>query len=352
MAKPTSQERRKQVLRQRRAEEQREFDREEAGYLFETPSARTVPVISGRGPLPEEDPDPRSQSRRRHGPAGPDPSRRRALRRGAWVPPGAAEGRYRSHGALRDRRAPAAVGPNREGDRDDAPVFVAMEVRRKPEWQRLRNSAESFVQLARPKPDAKNPRRPASASASAAPRPTAPEKPPEPPRAAVRFFPTPRPPSPIEGTVADYFLRRQWMELRMAQSFEDLLCLPSLHGVDTYIYQQETVRKVLRHFKGRALLADEVGLGQNHRSLPGAEGILDARPGAQSAGAHAAFAGAAMEGRTDRKVRPGPGLSGWRRIPPRPAAVLGIRTAGGLLHRPGAAGACTPRPSPPCPGTW
>src|ERR1035441_10777430 len=42
----------------------------------------------------------------------------------------------------------------------------------------------------------------------------------------------------------------------------DLLCLPSLHGVDAYIYQQETVRKVLRHFKGRALLADEVGLGK------------------------------------------------------------------------------------------
>ncbi|HEV3198016.1 MAG TPA: SNF2-related protein [Bryobacteraceae bacterium] len=35
-----------------------------------------------------------------------------------------------------------------------------------------------------------------------------------------------------------------------------------LQGVDAYIYQQETVRRVLRHFKGRALLADEVGLGK------------------------------------------------------------------------------------------
>src|ERR1035441_8596228 len=34
MAKPTIQERRKQALRQRRAEEQREFDREDAGYLY------------------------------------------------------------------------------------------------------------------------------------------------------------------------------------------------------------------------------------------------------------------------------------------------------------------------------
>ena len=34
MAKPTSQERRKQALRQRRADQQREFDREDAQFLF------------------------------------------------------------------------------------------------------------------------------------------------------------------------------------------------------------------------------------------------------------------------------------------------------------------------------
>src|ERR1017187_6600120 len=34
MAKPTSQERRKQALRQRRADEQREYDRRDAGHLF------------------------------------------------------------------------------------------------------------------------------------------------------------------------------------------------------------------------------------------------------------------------------------------------------------------------------
>jgi SNF2 family DNA or RNA helicase len=57
-------------------------------------------------------------------------------------------------------------------------------------------------------------------------------------------------------------LRRGLQALRLAQSFEDLVCLPSLTGVDSYVYQHETVRKVLRHFKGRALLADEVGLGK------------------------------------------------------------------------------------------
>jgi SNF2 family DNA or RNA helicase len=64
------------------------------------------------------------------------------------------------------------------------------------------------------------------------------------------------------GTLLDHFLRRRLLELRLAQSFEDLICLPSLHGVDSYVYQHETVRRVLRHFKGRALLADEVGLGK------------------------------------------------------------------------------------------
>ena len=64
------------------------------------------------------------------------------------------------------------------------------------------------------------------------------------------------------GSLADYLLLHRLQELRLAQSFEDLICLPTLNGVDTYVYQHETVRKVLRHFKGRALLADEVGLGK------------------------------------------------------------------------------------------
>ena len=74
--------------------------------------------------------------------------------------------------------------------------------------------------------------------------------------------PPPLAPSPATGALVDYFLRRGLQDLRLAQSFEDLVCLPSLTGVDSYVYQHETVRKVLRHFKGRALLADEVGLGK------------------------------------------------------------------------------------------
>jgi SNF2 family DNA or RNA helicase len=90
------------------------------------------------------------------------------------------------------------------------------------------------------------------------------ELPPQAPRVRVTFLPPP----PLEeealvtGTLSDYFLRCGLQELRLSQSFEDLVCLPSLVGVDSYTYQHETVRKVLRHFRGRALLADEVGLGK------------------------------------------------------------------------------------------
>jgi SNF2 family DNA or RNA helicase len=48
----------------------------------------------------------------------------------------------------------------------------------------------------------------------------------------------------------------------MAEQFDELLCLPHLRGVERLDYQVETVLKVLRVLGGRALLADEVGLGK------------------------------------------------------------------------------------------
>ncbi len=57
-------------------------------------------------------------------------------------------------------------------------------------------------------------------------------------------------------------LRAEWAQLGLLQGFDDLLCLSALHGVETYWYQVESVRKVLRQFRGRVLLADEVGLGK------------------------------------------------------------------------------------------
>ena len=59
-----------------------------------------------------------------------------------------------------------------------------------------------------------------------------------------------------------YDLRERFACLDLAQGFDELLCLPHLNGIETFWYQVETVRKVLKQFRGRVLLADEVGLGK------------------------------------------------------------------------------------------
>ncbi len=57
-------------------------------------------------------------------------------------------------------------------------------------------------------------------------------------------------------------LRERFAHLGLAQGFDELLCPPHLTGVEPLTHQIETVRKVLRQFRGRVLLADEVGLGK------------------------------------------------------------------------------------------
>ncbi len=51
-------------------------------------------------------------------------------------------------------------------------------------------------------------------------------------------------------------------DLQLLRGFDQLLCLEGLTGVEHLPHQIETVRKVLRRFNGRVLLADEVGLGK------------------------------------------------------------------------------------------
>ena len=69
--------------------------------------------------------------------------------------------------------------------------------------------------------------------------------------------------SPRSDADSDWYrLRGEFVHLGLLQGFDELLCLPGLHQVDTYWYQVETVRKVLKSFHGRVLLADEVGLGK------------------------------------------------------------------------------------------
>jgi superfamily II DNA or RNA helicase len=50
--------------------------------------------------------------------------------------------------------------------------------------------------------------------------------------------------------------------LSFRTSYDQLLCLPTLQDVRSLRYQEETARKVMKSFRARAILADEVGLGK------------------------------------------------------------------------------------------
>lgn len=77
-------------------------------------------------------------------------------------------------------------------------------------------------------------------------------------RAKIRFSGGDGP----EEEIAWFRLRNEFLHLSLMRGFDELLCLEQLHQVDIYWYQGETVRKVLKQFRGRVLLADEVGLGK------------------------------------------------------------------------------------------
>jgi len=58
-----------------------------------------------------------------------------------------------------------------------------------------------------------------------------------------------------------YHLRLQAERLRVSAGFDRLICLDDI-SVDHYQHQLEAARRALRDMRGRALLADEVGLGK------------------------------------------------------------------------------------------
>jgi len=65
------------------------------------------------------------------------------------------------------------------------------------------------------------------------------------------------PPGPLDH----YRLRLQAEQLRLSQGFDHLICLEDI-AVEHYEHQLETALRALQEMRGRALLADEVGLGK------------------------------------------------------------------------------------------
>src|SRR5207253_3707939 len=62
--------------------------------------------------------------------------------------------------------------------------------------------------------------------------------------------------------VETFRLRYEMTQLGLLQGFDELLCLTALRGVETHWYQVEAARRALKQYRGRVLLADEVGLGK------------------------------------------------------------------------------------------
>src|SRR5438876_10967578 len=72
----------------------------------------------------------------------------------------------------------------------------------------------------------------------------------------ARAFRTPR-----DGPRA-WHLNCEAHRLSLVHGFDRLLAWPSLHGVARYPHQERTCLRVLQEMRGRAILADEVGLGK------------------------------------------------------------------------------------------
>jgi superfamily II DNA or RNA helicase len=66
----------------------------------------------------------------------------------------------------------------------------------------------------------------------------------------------------VAATYQQYEVALEAQRIRFRDSFENLICLTDLHNIRSLWYQEETARKVLKTFRGRALLSDEVGLGK------------------------------------------------------------------------------------------
>ncbi len=64
-----------------------------------------------------------------------------------------------------------------------------------------------------------------------------------------------------------YDLTLMAYQVRFKETFDHIICLSSLKNIRSFWFQEETARKVLKSFRGRSLLADEVGLGKTIEAL-------------------------------------------------------------------------------------
>ena len=68
-------------------------------------------------------------------------------------------------------------------------------------------------------------------------------------------------------SLENYELALEGHRIRFKETFDNLICLYNLQDVRSLWYQEETARKILKSFRGRALLSDEVGLGKTIEAL-------------------------------------------------------------------------------------
>ena len=64
------------------------------------------------------------------------------------------------------------------------------------------------------------------------------------------------------SSLSAYQARLALLKVAIVADYDELLCLPELTAIDKHWYQLETAKKVIKQFGGRAILADEVGLGK------------------------------------------------------------------------------------------
>lgn len=265
MSKPSKQERRRQQLKLRREAERREYDREDSDHLV-----REARHLYERGDAP-------AAHRLGRKALALTPESVPALALLGQIHFEAAQYADAAYyfGLLRKRVDDPGVIYNlglahqQMGRKEQALAeFREFLDRTRPfpekKWLPLRQTAVRLAKdLDAAPPAVPQTSEPARANPDSAPAAAEPETAPA-RTVTVEFLPTAVPDfsSAASGRLAEYFLKRELLELRLAQNFDDLVCVPFLRGVDSYAYQHDTARKVLRLFKGRAILADEVGLGK------------------------------------------------------------------------------------------